>query len=434
MITQIFPRAYKRYLSLIIFGSIIDDFFAWSHKRGYTTNTIKHNLSDIRLIDNYFLRQGTQCLDDLSHNNFERAWLYYCRHIPRISGVVRQIELFLEETRGLPPDSPQPKTPINLEIDRYVNYLSNVRGLANKTVKSHTKYTHNFLKYLCYDSNPKVLKLLTSKEIEGFIYICSKNMNRYTLQHIIGYLRSFLRFQYEQGVIESPFHTMIDTPRNFRHEQLPRSLPRELVNEFLLSIVQDSAQGIRDYTILYLVATYGLRASEVIYLSLDDICWRAGLIQIPQSKTGKQLVLPLTDAAGDVLIKYLKKSRPSVSHRQLFLHAKAPYGPLSRTAVSEMFKRRIRMSGLSIHLWGIHCLRHSYAVHLLRQGASIKTIGDLLGHSSAESTCVYLRLDIEDLRGVALPVPTEPDIDDVPMNLVLEHYKQTHKNRKNTYQ
>ena len=79
MITQIFPRAYKRYLSLIIFGSIIDDFFVWSHKRGYTTNTIKHNLSDIRLIDNYFLRQGTQCLDDLSHNNFERAWLYYCR-------------------------------------------------------------------------------------------------------------------------------------------------------------------------------------------------------------------------------------------------------------------------------------------------------------------------------------------------------------------
>jgi integrase len=203
---------------------------------------------------------------------------------------------------------------------------------------------------------------------------------------------------------------MIDTPRVYHLEKLPRSLSWEMVNALLLSIDRTSAKGIRDYTMLFLVATYGIRACEVVSLTLDDIDWRTGVIQIPQSKTGNQLILPLTDAAGDVLIEYLKRSRPQLPYRELFLRIRAPSGPLKPTAVTEVFQQRVRESGLDIPYQGPHCLRHSYAVHLLRQGTPVKAISDLLGHRSTESTCVYLRLAIEDLRSVALPVPQGPSV------------------------
>jgi integrase len=158
---------------------------------------------------------------------------------------------------------------------------------------------------------------------------------------------------------------------------------------------------------LFLVATYGFRTCEVVSLTLDDIDWRAGTIRTPQRKTAQELILPLTDAAGDVLVQYLKESRPKLPYRELFLRVRAPLGTLKPTAVTETFQLRVRLSGLDIPYQGPHCLRHSYAIHLLRQGASVKAIGDLLGHRNAESTCVYLRLATEELRTVALPVPEE---------------------------
>lgn len=118
-------------------------------------------------------------------------------------------------------------------------------------------------------------------------------------------------------------------------------------------------------------------------------------------------MLPLTDAVGSVLLHYLRNGRAHSAYRQLFLRAVAPISPLGRTAVTDAFRARVKRSGLTIPFRGSHCLRHSYAIHLLRQGTSIKTIGDLLGHRTAESTSVYLRLAIDDLREVGLAVPRE---------------------------
>lgn len=429
MISEIRPKAYQRYISLPILGSILDEFTLWSRQHGYTILMIREQLKAARHFDEFFRQHGAQSLTDLTHGAFEAAWHYYNNHRPIIAGTVRQIERFLEETRGLAPPLPQPKTPTRSEMDRFADYLRNVRGLETTTIQSHTRYLKDFLEYICYDVDTQALATLASKEMEGFLCICAKRLSRYSLQHVVGYLRAFLRFQYEQGVLQSPLHTMIDTPRIYRLEQLPRSLSWEMVKALLLSIDRMSAYGIRDYTMLFLIATYGLRTCEVVSLTLDDIDWRAGVIRIPQRKTDNQLLLPLTDAAGDVLIEYLKKSRPQLPYRQLFLRVRAPYGPLKPTAVTEAFQLRVRLSGLDIPYQGPHCLRHSYAVHLLRQGTSVKAIGDLLGHRSAESTCVYLRLSIEDLRSVALPVPQRLDVD-VPMGINVTNCRSNVRDRR----
>jgi site-specific recombinase XerD len=116
----------------------------------------------------------------------------------------------------------------------------------------------------------------------------------------------------------------------------------------------------------------------------------------------------LTDPVGDALLAYLRDGRPPSVHRQIFLSAHAPIRPLTRQSAGYAFRFRVAQSGLDIPFRGVHCLRHSLAMHLLRQGVALKSIGDLLGHRGAESTSVYLRLDLDDLRGVALPLPSMP--------------------------
>jgi len=199
---------------------------------------------------------------------------------------------------------------------------------------------------------------------------------------------------------------MIDRPRIYRQEQLSRSLPWSTVQAFLGSINRDAAIGKRDFGMFCLMTTYGMRACDVVALTLDDIHWRVGLIRIRQNKTGIPLELPLTDEVGSAIQDYLKRVPRYGVYRQVFLRIKAPGGVLKPTAVIEAFQAWSGRSGLEIPFKGVHCIRHSYALHLLRQGVPLKTIGDVLGHRSPESTTAYLRLAIEDLRTVALPVPT----------------------------
>jgi len=431
MLLQLRPRSYQDYLSLPILGSILDEFISWSFQRGYTIGTIKTQLKYVRKIDNYFVQQGVQALEELTHKFFETAWHYY-RLKRNLPGTIHQIELFFDETRGLAPIEPPPKTPAMLEVERYTEYLRDIRGLSAGTIQSHSSYIQEFLEYLDYEDRRNAIEFLTSKDIESFIGICSERMNRYSLQHLVAYLRSFLKFKYEEGVLTAPLYVMIDTPRTYRLEKLPRAFSWETVNILLLSIDRRGAHGIRDYTILYLMATYGLRASEVTSLTLDDIDWRNGVIRIPQQKRSIQLTLPLSDAAGEVLIQYLKKSRPHAPYRQLFLRIRAPSGPLKPTAIHKILKSRICLSGLDIQYNGTHCFRHSCAMHLLHQGSSLKAIGSILGHRDAESTCVYLRLAIDDLREVALPVPKKPS-DEIPKNIRLKDYPPPSKRDKNAH-
>lgn len=234
------------------------------------------------------------------------------------------------------------------------------------------------------------------------------------MQHVVAHVRGFLRFLEVAEHLPSTLRTQVDTPRLYRFEKLPRALGWDVVKALLKSIEKAGHSGMRDHTIFILMAQYGLRTSEIVSLSLDDIFWRSRRIQIPQRKNKKILTLPLTDLAATALYRYLHEVRRVYSsYRQVFLASRAPYLPMKGTGVSEAFRKRVLRSGLNIRPQGPHCLRHSYAVHLLRQGTSLKEIGDLLGHSLAESTSTYLRLAVEDLREVCLPLPgaTEREVD-----------------------
>jgi site-specific recombinase XerD len=287
----------------------------------------------------------------------------------------------------------------------YGSALHDLRGLAPLTIQAHVTTAAHFLGQVGYEVQPERLATLTAADVEAFVRGVGEQLSRATLQHRVAQLRGFLRFLASSGCVPPGLDGQIDTPRVYRREQLPRSLPWPTVRTLLQSIDRRTPQGLRDYTMLFLIATYGLRACEVVALTLEAIDWRGRRLHVPQRKAGTPLVLPLTDAAGTILLRYLRRGRPSSPHRELFLRHRAPAGILERTAVADVFQKWVRRSGLPIPFRGAHCLRHSYAVALLRRGVGVKTLGDLLGHRTAESTCAYLRLATDDLREVALAVP-----------------------------
>ncbi len=154
------------------------------------------------------------------------------------------------------------------------------------------------------------------------------------------------------------------------------------------------------------MAYYGLRPSEIVALKLNSIDWTAKTLSVEQRKTRSILVLPLAERTVNLLRRYLRHGRPASDRPELFLRARSPAGGLSHYAVVDIFEKRARLSGLPLQGGSSYGLRHAFAMRLLHRGVGVKAIGDLLGHHSLESTCVYLRIDIDMLRAVALPVPS----------------------------
>lgn len=407
MLKDLFPRDHRRYSSLPLLGPIADGFETWLVERGYQRAGRRWQLRAVVRVDRYLRRHGVRRLADITRSELCACSAALGRRRPNLPGTVHALERYLD-TRGLLlAQVPDPPSRTATQLSAYAAHLVDVRGLEPSTIHQHVFTAREFLDHMRYETVPSQLAALTASDIEEFVRAVGSRLSRASLQHTIAQLRGFLRFLAAINVVNPGLDTQIDTPRVYRFEQLPRALPWQTVRRFLRSIDRTTPLGLRDYTMFFLIATYGLRASEIVALTLDDVDWRAGCIRVPQRKTGTPLVLPLIDAAGMVVLRYLRRGRAGAPWRELFLRMRAPAGVLKPTAVTEAFQAWSKRSGLGIPFQGAHCLRHSYAVHLLRRGTSLKAIGDLLGHRSAESTCMYLRLAIEDLRDVPLPLPRE---------------------------
>lgn len=404
MLAKIFPRAHARFTSLSLLGPHVEGFAVWLRSQGYPLLPLRLRIREMPRLDARLRRRGVRRLEECSATQ-----LLGCA--PRDSqddiyraAVVRSLARYLGARGVLAP--PQ-ATPRDQTVAAYRTYLERVRGLAASTLTNHCATASELLTFLGFDGDVAALRQLGPLQIEGFLRVVGIRIGRASLQHTVAHLRSFLRFLASRGDIVRGLDSSIDTPRVYRGERLPRALPWETVQAFLAAIDRATPMGRRDYAMFLLVATYGLRTSEVAALRLDDIEWRASRIRVPRPKTQTPLILPLTQEVGAAVLDYLRHARPDLPCREVFLRVRAPAGPLAPTAVTEAFQAWTRRGALPIPYQGPHCLRHSLAVHLLRQGTPLKAIGDLLGHRSAESTCVYLRLNVEDLRDAGLDLPQE---------------------------
>ena len=418
MLFKLYPKVHRRYTSLPVLGSVLNEFATWLLKQGYSTDCVREHFCAARRLERILQQQGIRSLARLTRARL-RAFAPANRlDDKRLAASVRLLERYFESETSLYP--PRPLSRIEQRVAPYATYLERVRGLASSGIAAHCKTASELLAHIDYEANPCRLRALTAHDIEAFIHQVGPRFARASLQTVVGHLRSFVRFLASAGEAAVGLDTQIDTPRVYREEQLPRALPWDTVQAFLRAIDRSTPGGLRDYAIFLLIATYGLRASDIVALTLDDVEWVARRFCITQRKTGVVLWLPLTDEVGAALLHYLRRGRPKLAvrryrrgfqtesvktYREFFLRCLTPVGVLRSTAIAEAFQKWSRRSGLHIPFRGAHCLRHSYAVHLLRSGQSLKTIADVLGHRSVESTCVYLRLATEDLREVALSLP-----------------------------
>ncbi len=405
MLMELLPVVRQRVSvsSLPILGPSLDDYVGWMLGRGYPRRTVREYLRPICRLEGRLLDQGVTANVQLT-----REALLSCRPQASIMGdflptLVNSLDRYFLSQGRFHPAKP---TVIAAKAMSYGEYLRKARGFSPGTIQQYESISQEFLDCLGFDGGAESLRNIDATVIESFIKFRGRRASRANLQKIVAAIRSFLKFLVMSGEITPGFDGQIISYRVYRGERLPRALAWETVQAYLEAIDRSTPIGKRDYAMFLLMATYGLRRGEVGSLKLENIEWRLGRISLVQTKTGSGITLPLTDDVGASLLDYLQHGRPNWPFREVFLRARAPEGPLGPPAISDAFEAWAKRSGLPIPFKGPHCLRHSLAVHLLRQGGSLKEIGDVLGHRNAESTCIYIRLAVEDLREVALSLPS----------------------------
>ena len=399
------PGADSPYRKLPVIGALLDDWLAWLRSRGYSELSIRNHVIRTARLCRWLQRRIGRAFSDLSQSDLRAASDHFRGRRGEVGGTAHVLGRFLAERQRLRPEPTEPPSCTERQIESLTTYLREVRGLSPMTVLGHCRRVRAFLQFLRLDEQPSALGGISLAQIDAFLCQAALTNNRFSMQQIVASLRTFLRRLHAEGQLRDPLHQQIDTARTYRLERLPRAWPWEQVLALLRSVDRSTPGGLRDFTLLYLAASYGLRSGELVRLTLDDIDWRAGTLTVRQTKTRQTLLLPLSQEGRAVLARYLSAGRPRNACRELFLRRKAPAGPLAATAVYDILERRVALSGLDLPPLGSHALRHSFAVHLLRQGVSLPAIGAALGHRDGESTAVYLRLAVDDLREVGLDVP-----------------------------
>jgi site-specific recombinase XerD len=324
------------------------------------------------------------------------------------------IHMLLRLVHASWPPAPQPASARDrfqaALLDGYVTWERERRGLAETTWSGRRDEARRFLTWLESHRPATDLQHVTVSDVDAYVADRGASLRRVSLSGVTGDLRSFCRYLYATGRTPRDMSVAIMGPRVYADEAIPSALRAEDIARTLDVTRRDrSALGRRDYAILLLLARYGLRAGEVTALKLSDLDWRHDRVRIFQAKTGVVSELPLLADVGDAILDYLQRGRPSVTFREVFIRNRAPYRPFrSGSSLYTSIRHRLEAAGvIAVGRKGPHAFRHARAVTLLRAMVSAKHIGDILGHRSAESTRVYLKLATEDLRAISLEVPTE---------------------------
>jgi site-specific recombinase XerD len=218
-------------------------------------------------------------------------------------------------------------------------------------------------------------------------------------------LRSFFRFCRQKGYLERNLEESVPQVRSYRLSDVPRGVSDEDARKTLEAIDRTTPIGRRDFAMIQLLHTYGVRGAQVRALRVEDIGWRESRIRFAACKGGKEVIEPLTEEAGESLLEYLMYGRPHALCPEVFLTVHPPYRPLGPACrFFSIVRERMRKAGVSQPA-GPHAFRHGFATRMLRHGQSMKTIADLLGHRSINSTFIYSKVDLQKLAQLPLDWP-----------------------------
>lgn len=395
-------------------GKSIERYVAWLTEKGYADRTIYRRVPILVRFGEFARDRGASVLEDLPDHveAFVSSWLstrgLHKKTEQERKIMAKEVRTPVEQMLCLVvagfTGSGRPRRPENPFQERspgFFSYLREERGLRDTSIKHYTHHLRAFAAYL------KKIELddlghLSPLVLSSFIINLKQRVAWPSLRNACGVLRVFVRYLHRDGVLAEDLSHCLEVPRTYRLSKIPRSITWDEVHRMLEVVDRRTPVGKRDYAILLLLVTYGLRGREVAALTLDDIDWRNERLRIRERKAGHSTAYPLSPIVGQAIVNYLKHGRPETTDRHIFFRSVAPYTPLTYSAVSGRASHYLHKAGIAVSRPGSHTLRHTCVQRLVEAQFSLKVIGDYVGHRSAASTEIYTKVDIEALREVAL--------------------------------
>lgn len=299
----------------------------------------------------------------------------------------------------------QPSVPLPWQhvFDSFVEFQLEHRGLSPDTVRNYTRVLRDFAKHLPSSAAAADPTQVTIAHVDDFLVRQAHPRGRHYARQATSTLRVFLRYLALGGQVSAELAGQVPSTRTYALAGLPRGIGWDDVLGVLAAMPRDDAAGRRNYAMLMVLATYGLRVGDIAALRLDDVHWREEKLAFRMGKSGRHLALPLIDSVADALADYIQHDRARCEHREVFLSLLRPFHPLTEERITQIARAALERGGVKRSPgMAAHTFRHSLATQLVRQGVKLKTVGDCLGHASTETTFVYTKLAVEDLRSVSL--------------------------------
>jgi len=385
----------------------LDAYAAAVAKQGYTHHSIGRQIVAIADFSRWLKHKHIE-IEALDHQVVDR-FLRLRRRQQRVGrGDAKALDRMLSMLRqkGIV-KSPQPPATDNARSKiaaEFHCYLLQELGRSPSTAKNYVPFIDQFLMERFQNRTP-VLASLRASDVTGFVIRHAHQLSPVRAGIMVTALRSFFRYLLHHGAIATDLAGCVPAVPNWSLSRLPRFLPAGAVEKLLKRCDRRTAVGRRNHAILLLLARLGVRAGEVIKLSLDDIDWASGQIII-HGKGGRSAPLPLPADVGTALAAYLRRDRPPSASRRVFLRHRAPLtGFANPSTLSSIVRRALKQAGIESPHMGAHVLRHSLATSMLRQGGSLDEIGELLRHQSPNTTAIYAKVDVAALHTLALPWP-----------------------------
>ena len=410
------PRALKRFGEGPL-APKLDGFCEWLSNHGFARSTIRRHITRVSKFSRYLKQQKLTIPAPL---NFEHIQRLTKDHLPRCKhrrpgekhyhGVAFSIHRFIEYLQeGRFFDAASHCTaPYQCLLDEYIKWMKDVQHSAPGTLQLRGQYLIRFLCWMGSDATQKKLSTLSPEKIQTFFLDYSQNHGRAARRSMQAALRTFFRFCQVQGYIKRDLAASVPTLRTYKLDTLPHGITDKEAQRLLSSIDRNTDTGRRDYAIIQLLYTYGIRGGQVRALRLRDINWTQSQIRFAALKNGKEILQPLTDNVGECLLDYLQNCRPPSSYPEVFLTLRAPYRPLQYSkTLSEIIARNVRAAGIKSSRFGAHAFRHGFASRMLEQGHPLKSIADMIGHRSIQTTSIYTKVDFQTLNQVPLDWPEE---------------------------
>lgn len=350
-----------------------------------------------------------QTIDNVLVNAFLEQHLPVCHCLPpvfkeykTVRAALNNLLVSLSEDR-LSSSTAQIPPAIDSILREFDDFQLDVCGLSKSTRAYRQRFVRTLLVWL-FDTSPVDSAQITPEALIRFVTGQAGNLKSSSIGVLMTALRSYLRFLQFKGESNVTLLAAVPKPPNWSLASLPPCLSDEEIGKFLAAFDISTPNGKRDYAIARCLMDLGLRCHEVAALQLEDIDWRQGVIELHHNKNRHEAQLPLPDTVGRAVVDYLRNGRPATTSRSLFVFHQAPFGRgVANTTVRGAIRRAFSRAGLP---WtGTHILRHTMATKMVQNGVTLKEIADVLRHRDIDTTQIYTKVNLPELRQVAMPWP-----------------------------